>query len=214
MKSLPLRRSALAVLLGMALLTTGCAADTGTQPTESSSPPSAATPATPSPTTSAIPGEGDGDDPDAAPDGDCPPATSDAPAGTASDPYRVGDEIIAGCFTIVVTELDADATQEVQATSADAVPAEGMVFAVVKVMMARTGGEPADVAAIGIRYASSVDDIVDPDPDLRLEEQSPPMGTLEPGQASGGTLVFETEHSASPAVVLSVSDGTEIWVSR
>lgn len=209
MKSLPLRRSALAMLLGMALLTTGCAADTATQPTESSSPPSATTPATTSPTTSATPG----DDPGAVPGGDCPPAPADAPAGTAADPYRVGDEIVADCFTIVVTELDADGTQDVQATSPDAVPADGLVFAVVKVMIARSGGDPADVAAIAIRYASSTADIVEADTDLRLEEQSPPMGTLEPGQASGGTLVFETEHSADPAVVLSVGDGTDIWVA-
>lgn len=208
MKSLPLRRSALAMLLGMALLTTGCAAETATQPTESSSPSPATTPATdsPAPTTP-------GDDPGAEPEGDCPAAASDAPAGTAADPYRVGEEIAADCFTIVVTELDADATQDVQSTSPDAVPAEGKVFAVVKVMIARSGGEPADVATIGIRYAGSATDIVDADPDLRLEEQSPPMGTLEPGQASGGTLVFETEHSTSPAVVLSVGDGTDIWVT-
>lgn len=211
MKSLPLRRSALAMLLGMALLTTGCAPETGAQPTESSSPPSATTPASPTPITPSEPG--DGDDPGAGPDGDCPAAAADAPAGTAADPYRVGDEIIADCFTIVVTELDADATQDVQSTSPDAAPADGKVFAVVKVMIARTGGEPADVAAIDVRYASSASDIVDADPDLRLEEQSPPMGTLEPGQASGGTLVFETAHSADPAVVLSVGDGTDIWVT-
>jgi hypothetical protein len=209
MKSLPLRRSALAMLLGMALLTTGCAVDTATQPTESSSPPSATTPATPAPTASATPST----DPGAEPGGDCPAAPADAPAGTSSDPYRVGDEIVAGCFTIVVTELDADATHDVQSTSPDAMPAEGAVFAVVKVMVARTGGEPADVGAIGIRYASSATDVVDADPDLRLEEQSPPMGTLEPGQASGGTLVFEAANSARPAVVLSVDGGTEIWVA-
>lgn len=205
MKSQPLRRSALAVLVGMALLTTGCAAETATQPTESSSPPSATAPTTPAPATSAST--------DPQPDGDCAAAPADAPAGTSADPYAVGEEIVAGCFSIVVTELDADATHDVQSTDTDAIPAEGNVFAVVKVMIARTGGEPADVASIGIRYAPSASTFVSADPDLRLEEQSPPMGTLSAGQASGGTLVFDAPASSSPAVVLTVDGGAEIWVT-
>jgi len=209
MKSLPLRRTALAMLMGMALLTTGCAVESAPQPAESSSSPSATSPVTPSPTTSATPGAEPGDGPDAA----CPDAPADAPAGTADDPFRVGEEIVAGCFTIVVTELDADATHDVQATDPDAIPADGQVFAVVKVMIARTGGDPAGVDAIGIRYAPTASESVAADPDLRLEEQSPPMGTLEPGQASGGTLVFEAPNSTTPAVLLSVEGGSDIWVT-
>jgi hypothetical protein len=212
MKSLPLRRTALAMLLGLALLTTGCAVDTDPQPTGTPTQTSASAAPTPTPTDETAPAP----DPGPAPDGDCAPGPADAPAGTAADPYAVGEEIVAGCFTVVVTELDADATQDVQVTHPDEIPADGAVFAVVKVMIARTGGDPADVGTIGIRYAASPTEIVDADSELRLEEQSPPMGTLSAGQASGGTLVFEATNSSAPAVVLSVpgSGTTEIWVTR
>lgn len=215
MKSLPLRRTALAMLMGLALLTTGCAVDADTQPTGTPTQTAGALP-TPTPTNETDPPDA-GTDPGSTPDGGCASAPADAPAGTAADPYTVGEEIVAGCFTIVVTELHADATHDVQTIDADASPSAGNVFAVVKVMIARTGGDPAPVDDIGIRYAASPTDLIDPDTDLRLEEQSPPMGTLTAGQASGGTLIFDTANSSSPAVVLSVADAgsspREIWVA-
>lgn len=216
MKSQPLQRSAPAMLLGMALLMTGCAPDAGPQPSTSSSPPSA-TAASPSTTDAASPEPSATPTPDAGtggePDGDCPTPPGGAPAGTLDDPYAVGDEIVVGCFTVVVTEVDLDATPELQATHPDDQPSAGNVFTVVKVMIGRTAGEPADVTAIDIRFAADPPATIAADPDLRLQEQSPPMGTLAAGQASGGTLVFDAPTGASPAVLLRTDDGAEIWVA-
>ncbi len=216
MMSRPLQRSALAVLLGMALLTTGCAAEAAPLPEQS--PPSASasntpTGTTPTPAPSPSATSDAGATPDAKPDDGCPVPSADAPTGTADDPYAIGDEIAAGCFTIVITAVEIDATDAVQVANPGAAPAPGHVFAVVQLMIARTAGGPAEVTGIEVRLADSPTSSVAPDLDLRLEEQAPPTGTLEPGQASGGTLLFDTPGGPATQVLLRLPDGRELRVA-
>lgn len=184
-------RLGVALLLGVALFTTGCGA---TAPAE----PEAAEPES----SEAVPSERAEN---------CPEPPADAPTGAVDDPFAPGDEIVVECFTVTVDAVQRDATQAVTAANPGAEPAAGNVYMTVTVTITRSAGGAAEASDVEVALGGSQTTSGEPSPDLAVDP-APPSGTLDEGQSVTGTYVYEMSGGASTSVEIAVGAMTPLNV--
>ena len=185
------RAAGILILLSAALVATACSApadETSTEPSQS-----ATTEAEPSATPA------------------CPDHVPGVHDGSRDDPYLIGDEISIGCFTVVVDEVQANATDAVIATNPDAAPAEGNVYMTATLTITRASDGPGDVSDLEVVLGGSTTTNGDPADGLAVDPPTP-SGELEEGQSVTGTYVFEMSGGASASVELRIGSMDPISV--